>query len=77
MKKIILSVATLLIVGISYGQNDSITISKAQFIEIYHFLDSSTEWIDKEDGNGIELDNQCKWMWRLRDELETIKYNHE
>ena len=73
MKKLTLSVATLLIAGISYGQNDSITISKEQFIEIYHFLNSSTKWIDEEEGNGIELDNQCEWMWRLRDELEIIK----
>ncbi len=73
MKKLTLSIAILLIAEISHGQNDSITISREQFIEIYNFLNSSTKWIEKEKGNGIELDNQCEWMWRLRDELEIIK----
>ena len=73
MKKITTSVGALTIVMMSYGQNDSITISKSQFNEIYSFLESSIKWIEKEKNNSVELDYQCNWMWKLKDELEIIK----
>ena len=68
-----MSVAALSITMMSYGQNDSITISKSQFNEIYSFLENSIKWIEEEKDNSIELDYQCKWIWRLKDELEIIK----
>ena len=73
MKKITTSVGALTIVMMSYGQNDSITISKSQFNEIYSFLESSIKWIEKEKNNSVELDYQCNWIWKLKDELEIIK----
>ena len=76
-KNIKLCTISLLLTTFSYGQvaiNDSILISKEQLNEIYSFLNSNIKWIEENpQENGIELDIDCKWMWRLRDELKEIK----
>jgi hypothetical protein len=49
--------------------SDSITISKETLKEMYVFLNTSIEWIEEEQMNQVCLDEDCRWMWKLRDEL--------
>ena len=52
--------------------SDSITINKKTLKEIYVFLDGSIEWIEEEYKNKVCLDEDCKWMWKLRKELSKM-----
>ena len=51
---------------------DSITISKNTLKEIHVFLNSSIEWIEEEQMNQVCLDEDCRWMWKLRKELNKM-----
>ena len=75
MKKIAIKTIMIALTINSYAQSDSITISKSQLEEMYSFIDGSIKWIEKEDGNGVELDKHCKWLWILREELKYYKTN--
>ena len=69
-KLIIASLALSGLVSAQCGEvGDSITISKNTLKEIYVFLDGSIEWIEEEQMNQVCLDEDCRWMWKLRDEL--------
>ena len=52
--------------------NNSITINKKTLKEMYVFLSTSIEWIEEEHMNQVCLDEDCKWMWKLKEELSTM-----
>ena len=69
-----LAIATL-ISGISYGQcenADSVLVRKQLVEQIYFNFASFALWLEEEQGGKIEFDENCKWIWRVRDELEEV-----
>ena len=78
MKKIKLSVATLLIAGMSYGQcvNDEVTFTKFEISEMINTIDDILEWQeqDMEDGDTNmgsyeEGWGSNYWLTLMREEL--------
>jgi len=78
MKKLTLSVATLLIAGMSYGQriNDEVTFTKFEISEMINTIDDILEWQeqDMEDGDTNmgsyeEGWGSNYWLTLMREEL--------
>jgi len=78
MKKLTLSVATLLIAGMSYGQcvNDEVTFTKFEISEMINTIDDILEWQqqDMEDGETNmgsyeEGWGSNYWLTLMREEL--------
>ena len=49
--------------------NNSITIDKKTLKEMYVFLSTSIEYIEEEQMNQVCLDEDCRWMWKLKEKL--------
>ena len=85
MKKIKLSVAALLIAGMSYGQtNDSITIDKFQVYDMMATLDDMLDWFGEDENNGDfshgsyeEGWGHAYWITEMRNELEELISKNE
>ena len=86
MKKLTVSVATLLIAGMSYGQTscDSIKMSRYEVIEIINTLEDILGWQQQDMENGDTNMGSYKekwgsnyWLTLMRDELYEKLRNNE
>ena len=48
---------------------DSVKVHKNTLKEMFYFLDSSINYIEEKSKNMTCLDEDCEWMWKLRDKL--------